>query len=80
MHLKWCVNFFFQKNFFEDSVLDKEDPPKRILRKNETHRFYGHFRKPPETPGKCCFGGWSEIFSEIHHVCNFMLIEQLLIH
>ena len=47
-----AFHYFSKKNIFERSFLAKEAPPKRILRENETH-----FCKPPETPGKCYFGG-----------------------
>ena len=52
-----AFHYFSKKKNFERSLLAKETPPKRILRKNETHSFSDHFCKPPETPGKCCFGG-----------------------
>ena len=65
---KLCVTFFFHKNNFEGSVLVKEAPPKRILQKNETHRFSDHFCNLPETPGKCCFGGSMKTFNETHHI------------
>ena len=46
---KNCAFHYFSKNKnFERSFLAKKTPPKRILRKNETHSFSDHFCKPPQ--------------------------------
>ena len=52
-----AFHYFSKKNFLRGHFWLKKRPLKGFCETNETHSFADHFCKPPEMPGKCCFGG-----------------------
>ena len=53
---KCAFQNFSKKNILRGTFWTKKPPLKRIFENFESHAFSDHFYKPPETPGKCCFG------------------------